>query len=85
MNHVSQNSFLLLQINSKLFSEKLKLQAKYDGIQFVRCHRIRRQFNKPRSIIVRLCDFNHHQMVWAARTKLDDNTLTISENFSGGT
>ena len=24
-------------------------------------------------------------MVWAARTKLNDNTLTISENFCGGT
>ena len=64
------------------FSKKLQLQAKQiDNIQFVRCHRIGRQFNKPRSIIVRFCDFNHRQMMWAARTKLDDNTLTISENF----
>ena len=68
------------QLVRNLFSEKLKLQAKQiDYIQFFRCHRIRRQFNKPRSIIVRFCDFNHRQMVGAARTKLDDHPLTISE------
>ena len=62
----------------------MKLQGKQiDDIKFVKCHRINRQVNKPRSVIVRFCDFNHRQMMWAARTKWVDNTLTISENFCG--
>ena len=64
----------------------MKLHSRHiDDITFVRCHRIGKQFNISRSIIVRFCDFSHRQMVWEARTKSNNNTLTISENFCGGT
>ena len=70
----------------RFFFRKIEITVLYihiDDIQFVRCHRIGKQFNKSRSIIVRLRDFSHRQMVWAARTKLHDNTLTISGNLCG--
>lgn len=72
------------------FRDKLKLQDDHArDIKFVRCHRLGRkneQSNiRPRSIIVRFQYFQERQSVWAARTNLDDKTVSISENFCGNT
>ena len=79
------------QLVRTFFIEKLKLSSDdVRAIKFVRCHRLGRHQGqhipaRPRSIIVRFCEFSDRQAVWSERRNLEDHTLSMNENFCSDT
>lgn len=69
----------VVDVSLEIFSSKLKVpNITADGIS--RCHRLgSHRENKPRPILIKLCDLSKKERIWNSKTGLRGTGITLSE------